>query len=216
MPLATERTTFTLDVAGRYTANTWQEAIDSTDTAKNSDARPFDFIVIGGGTFGCVLANHLFNLDATRSHRILVLEAGPFVLTEHVQNTPMLNTGETWAVPWNSDSPQSWNAKFPGLAFNIGGRSLFWGGWAPEFIDSELPSALWPAEVKNDLTKPVLDVDNNGTKISYLHHAARQIGPCGQAAGSQCIDNLFRARDGGPWHRQQPVIGTDRVLVAGF
>lgn len=173
MSLGTERTSFSLDVAGRYVCNTWQEAMDSMDTSRNPGARPFDIIVIGGGTFGGVFASHLFDNDTLREHRILVLEAGPVALPEHAQNLPMLSTDELWGVPWNSDSPKGWNREFPGLAFAVGGRSLFWGGWSPYFIDSELGSA-WPSDVVNDLTKPVLTIA--GKPLSYLDHAAEQIG----------------------------------------
>ena len=167
-------TDFTRDIIGRYVCNGLDEALASTDRARHPDARPFDLIVLGGGTFGSVLASHLFNRDVTHTHRILVLEAGPVVFTEHVQNQPMLNTSEVWGVPWNSDSPKTWNQQFPGLAFCVGGRSLFWGGWSPYFIESELPSPPWPASVIKDLTQPVLQV---GTlRLSYLDEAARQIG----------------------------------------
>src|ERR1051325_4738812 len=99
MPLTTERTTFTLDVFGRYTCNTLSEALDSTKTSNDSDARPFDIIIIGGGTFGLAFASHLFNQDQRHQHRILVLEAGVFTFPEHFQDLPMLNTGEVWGVP---------------------------------------------------------------------------------------------------------------------
>jgi len=40
----------------------------------------FDVIVIGGGSFGGVLAHRLFQLDSRlRQHRILVLEGGCLV-----------------------------------------------------------------------------------------------------------------------------------------
>jgi hypothetical protein len=167
-------TDFTRDVIGRYVCNGFDEALASTDRSRHPDARPFDLIVLGGGTFGPVLASHLFTRDVTHAHRILVLEAGPVVFTEHVQNQPMLSTNEVWGVPWNSDSPKGWNQQFPGLAFCVGGRSLFWGGWSPYFIDSELPSPPWPAGVVEDLTQPVVPV---GTRqLSYLDEAAEQIG----------------------------------------
>jgi choline dehydrogenase-like flavoprotein len=181
MPLATERTTFSLDVPGRYTCNTLAEALDSTKTAKDPkkgppdpDARDFDIIVIGGGTFGLAFASHLFNQDQRHQHRILILEGGLFTFPEHFQDLPMLNTGEVWGVPWNSDSPQPQDQVFPGLAYCVGGRSVFWGGWSPRFIDSELPSPPWPASVVNDLTQPVLNV--GGKAISYLDQAAEEVG----------------------------------------
>lgn len=172
-------TAFTFDVLGRYGCNTWDEAINSANKSKHPDARPFDLIVIGGGSFGAVLAAHLFFRDRTHAHRILVLEAGPMVLPEHVQNLPPSfnppgkgNAGTVWGQPWNSDSPANFNQGFPGLAFCIGGRSVFWGGWSPYFIDSEVTDPSWPGDVVTDLMTKVLA---NGTE-SYLDEAARQIG----------------------------------------
>src|SRR5437899_9069362 len=172
---SSQRTDFSLDVMGRYVCNGLDEAIRSTDRTFDPDAKQFDYIVIGGGSFGSVFASHIFNLDQTRSHRILVLEAGPFLFPEHVQNLPPpLNTTEVWAVPWNSDSPKPWNREFPGLAFCLGGRSLFWGGWSPYFIDSEITSPPWPATVRRDLMTAVLPT--GAATQSYLDHAADQIG----------------------------------------
>ena len=117
MALVTERTSFTLDVLGRYTANIWQEVIDSQDQALDSHARPFDIFIVGGGTFGTALASRLFTNDHTHARRILLIEAGPLALPEHVQNLPSFGTGEVWGVPWNSDSPQPQDRIFPGLAY---------------------------------------------------------------------------------------------------
>lgn len=172
--VTTPSTPFTLDIAGRYVCNTLDEALASTDRTADPDARSFDIIVIGGGTFSAAFACHLFNHDRMHVHRILVLEAGPMALPEHVQNVPMLSTNETWGVPWNSDSPKAWNQRFPGLAFNVGGRSLFWGGWSPYFLDSEVHSPPWPANVVRDLMTPVLPAAN--PDHSYLDDSARQIG----------------------------------------
>ncbi|HEX7979736.1 MAG TPA: family 16 glycoside hydrolase [Gemmatimonadaceae bacterium] len=172
-PSQTQTTPFTRDVVGRYVCNGLDEALAST--TGDPDARPFDHIVIGGGSFGTVLAARLARRDVTGAHRILVLDAGAYVYPEHVQNLPPgLDSGEVWGVPWNSDSPKSWNQRFPGLAYCLGGRSVFWGGWSPYFIDSELPAAEWPASVVHDLTQPV--VLTGGRLLSYLDHAADQIG----------------------------------------
>src|SRR5258706_3661361 len=93
MGLQAETTTFTLDNMGRFLCNTLQEAIDSTTVTVAGRSRGFDLIVIGGGTFGAVIASRLLLNDETHSRRILVLESGPFVLPEHFQNLPYLGGG---------------------------------------------------------------------------------------------------------------------------
>jgi hypothetical protein len=44
-------------------SNTFDEAQLSTDKGVRPDARPFDVIIIGGGSFGAALAQHVFNSD---------------------------------------------------------------------------------------------------------------------------------------------------------
>ncbi|MFO0889023.1 MAG: family 16 glycoside hydrolase [Isosphaeraceae bacterium] len=164
MPLGTENTTFSRDVFGRYICNTMQEALDST----TGGGKPFDVIVIGGGSFGGVIAHRLFQLDSRlRQHRILVLEGGPFVIPEHVQNLPTIGDvfAEVRRVPWQA-APASPNLGYDrggsGLAYCLAGRSLFFGGWSPQLTDSEL--AGWPAAVVKDL------------KDAHFNEARRQIG----------------------------------------
>ncbi len=174
-----QRTDFSLDVVGRYICNGWDEAVASQDATQFAGARPFDLIVIGGGSFGAAFASHAFHSDREHRHRTLVLEAGPFVFAEHVQNLPpqfwVTDVSGVWSTDvWNANSPQTFNSRFPGLAFCVGGRSVFWGGWAPYLTDSEFASALWPPNLVNDLTQPVLSVA--GTNLSYLEHAGEQIG----------------------------------------
>src|SRR4051812_24701347 len=127
--LTSEPTSFTLDNMGRFLCNTLQEALESAAQTVAGRRRDFDVIVIGGGTFGAVVAEHLFISDATRSRRILVLEAGPFVLPEHVQNMPFLGGAPDLRVPWLNHPALNYS----GLIFAIGGRSLTWGGWSPSF-----------------------------------------------------------------------------------
>ena len=162
-----QTTDFTRDVLGRYLCNGFDEAAASGAT------RPFDTIVIGAGAFGAVVAQHLFHSDQQRTHRILVLEAGPFVVPDHVQNLPVLGLdvpdpaggdpgprNEVWGIPWLTDV----EGGSVGLAYCVGGRSLFWGGWSPNLLEEETPSPPWPAAVLADL------------KGGYLQSAADQLG----------------------------------------
>jgi hypothetical protein len=151
--------------------SSFSEAVQSMKREARPDARPFDIIVLGGGTFGAIVAQHLFDRDRKHSHRILVLEGGPFVLPDfvlpdYVQNLLMLGfklppptsfkelkrikhygLGKSregvWRLPWYS------KVSCPGLAYCIGGRSLFWGGWAPRPLESEMPG--WPSTVVAEL-----------------------------------------------------------------
>jgi choline dehydrogenase-like flavoprotein len=165
-------TDFSKDVLGRYICNGLDEALRST--SGRPDARPFDIIIVGGGSFGGAAAQHLLYNDLFHNHRILVLEAGPLLFTEHVQNLPTIGLvapgpttvdpgvprAEVWGLPWRTDVPLG----FPGLAYCIGGRSVFFGGWSPQLLDAEMPANLWPSPVVQDL--------NN----TYFAQAAEQIG----------------------------------------
>jgi choline dehydrogenase-like flavoprotein len=156
--LTSEPTSFTLDNMGRFLCNTMQEALDSAAQTVAGRRRDFDVIVIGGGTFGAVVAEHLFINDATHSRRILVLEAGSFVLPEHVQNMPFLGGAPDLRVPWLNHPALNYS----GLIFAIGGRSLTWGGWSPELLDVEM--AAWPKTTRDAL------------RTRYFAEASRQIG----------------------------------------
>lgn len=207
-----QKTDFTHDTLGRYICNGLDEALRSSDPnalrldgSPQSDARPFDIIVIGGGSFGPVAAAHLFAQDKTHSHRILVLEAGSFLLTEHVQNLPMLGLhppgpigfdpgvprAEVWGLPWVSNDQPG----FPGLAYCVGGRSLYFGGWSPQLLDTarhtETPRDRWPAGVVDDLNSRYFGeaAGQIGTDVTNdfidgpLHRALRQQLAAGIKAG---------------------------------
>src|SRR4051812_10254930 len=169
-------TTLARDVVSRYVCNTLEEARQST---LGPAGRPFDVIVLGGGSFGPIFAQHLLNRD--RTHRILVLEGGPMFLPEHTQNLPMLGLNqpgavpsdpgprnEVWGYPWNTNVPGG----FVGLAYCVGGRSLYWGGWSPQLLNpAEMPPARWPAAVVAELNNAL----PNGSR-SYFRQAAEQLG----------------------------------------
>jgi choline dehydrogenase-like flavoprotein len=161
--ITSETTTFSLDNMGRFLCNTLQEAFDSAAETIAGRKRDFDVIVIGGGTFGAVVAEHLFMADTTRSRRILVLEAGPFVLPEHFQNMPFLGGAPDMRVPWLNHPALNYS----GLIFAIGGRSLTWGGWSPELLDEEMTA--WPPTVRTALRPPA-------PAEGYFAAASRQIG----------------------------------------
>jgi hypothetical protein len=136
-PLTTD---FTRDTIGRFVCNGLDEALRSAPRSAlnpqgstRADARDFDIVVVGGGTFGSAIAEHMWFRDQALQHRILVPEGGPFLLSEHQQNLPLTridvpdktsikdlrdadNFGwdkpmkEVWGLLWHS------NQKFPGLA----------------------------------------------------------------------------------------------------
>jgi choline dehydrogenase-like flavoprotein len=193
-PLTSEMTTFTLDNMGRYLCNTLQEAVDSTGRNVAGRTRGFDVIVVGGGSFGSTVANGLFMRDATRSRRILVLEQGPFILPEHVQNLPFMGGDPAFTVPWVV-RPGS-DLGYAGLQYGVGGRSLTWGGWSPELLHDEPAGADegvtpqgndemagWPATVVADLQDRYFDEAGEQTGVNAtndfihgpLHQALRQM-----------------------------------------
>ena len=74
---------------------------------------------------------------------------------------------ETWGLPWES------NVVFGGLAYTLGGRSLYFGGWSPQYLDTEMhvtpvgaitADTLWPEPVVQDL------------KVRFFAEAAEQTG----------------------------------------
>ena len=186
--LGSETTSFSLDNMGRFLCNTLQEAVDGAAQTVGDQRRDFDVIVVGGGSFGSVVANGLFMKDKTRSRRILVLEQGPFVLPEHVQNLPWMGGDPGYRVPWVTRPGSDLN--YAGLLYGVGGRSLTWGGWSPEMLHDQNNDEMagWPASVINDLqSKYFLDAgDQIGTNSTndYI------FGPLHEAMRGQLFDGL--------------------------
>src|SRR5713101_8392212 len=156
-----QQTAFGYDVVPRYICNNWQEIA----AAQGPGAYPFDVVVIGAGMFGGYCAEKLYRLGARSALRILVLDAGAFLFQSHIQNLPEQLGGKVggpnylrmrddttgaqnviWGMPWIS------NELFPGLAYCVGGRSLFWGGWSPRLTADDL--ARWPQELSKFLLGP--------------------------------------------------------------
>jgi hypothetical protein len=153
-----QRTSFSIDVLGRFVCSTFEEATTNPD---------FDVVVIGAGMYGGYCAAKLFTESAVagRPLRVLVLEAGPFLVAEHGQNIPDLGLSNPFRPGLDTFSPAAqetrdlvwgigWrgNTGFPGTAYCVGGKSLYWGGWCPRLREPDL--AAWPAEARDYLTKP--------------------------------------------------------------
>lgn len=154
-----QQTAFSYDVLGRYICNNWQEVM----AAQGAGGYPFDAIVIGAGMYGAYCAEKLYRAGVVSALRILMLDAGAFLLPSHIQNLPQQLGGSVggpkylrsrddasgtqnviWGMPWIS------NEVFPGLAYCVGGRSLFWGGWSPALTADDL--ANWPSDLRTYLT----------------------------------------------------------------
>jgi choline dehydrogenase-like flavoprotein len=153
-PPDVQRTTLGVDVLGRFVCNAWDEA-----TAGGT--RHFDAIVIGAGMFGGYAAEKIYRWGAGNNLKVLVLDAGSFLVPTHLQNLPDIglyppdpmfpanDTGSArnvvWGMAWRSNVP------FIGQAYCVGGKSLYWGGWCPRLLASDL--AAWPPTVAQYLNQ---------------------------------------------------------------
>src|SRR5215211_8250221 len=78
-----QETTLGMDIVSRYHCNTWEEI-------SSNGGAPFDVIVIGAGMFGAYCAEKIYRAGEKRLLRVLVLDAGRHLVSEHAQNlSPM-------------------------------------------------------------------------------------------------------------------------------
>ncbi|MDJ0649286.1 MAG: GMC family oxidoreductase [Xenococcaceae cyanobacterium MO_188.B19] len=112
--------------------------------------KDFDFIIIGSGIGGGILADDL--ADRLKAQRILVLDAGSFIYPTHVYNIcriPNFEVARHFGVDnFNRAASESnYIGENPQLAF--GGRSVFWSGLIPDIQDWELE--FFPDNIRNEL-----------------------------------------------------------------
>jgi choline dehydrogenase-like flavoprotein len=154
-----QNTAFSIDALGRLVCNTW-------DAATLNGGPPFSTVVIGAGMYGAYCAAKIVRRDPAA--RVLVLDAGRFLVSEHVQNLANIGLNVAGAIPPAGDPgvarelvwglPWRGNVDFPGLAYCTGGKSIYWGGWCPRLTDGDL--AQWPSSTAQYLRDHYIDVES--------------------------------------------------------
>jgi Domain of Unknown Function (DUF1080)/GMC oxidoreductase len=181
-----QETTFGLDAFSRLVCNTIDEVAD----AQQQGGFAFDVVVIGSGMYGAFTAAKIYEgarrRPLERRPRVLVLESGPFLISEHFQNLTRMGPFFELVNRPVVDENQCFLSQIDyvggphqGMAPHhrcVGGKSLFWGGWAPPLSndDEQDDLAQWPQEVRDFLLSPegyALVARQIGTNVTadYVH-----------------------------------------------
>ena len=129
--------------------------------------RDFDFIIVGSGMGGGILADDLAD-RLGQNHRILVLDAGSFIYPTHVYNVsrvPNFSIADHFGVDNFTQNPtgKHFIGGKPQLA--LGGRSIFWSGLIPQAQDWELD--FFPDNVRQDLTSEYFNLAADRMNVSF-------------------------------------------------
>lgn len=133
----------------------------------DGNTKDFDFIIIGSGIGGGILADDLADRLGT-SHRILVLDVGSFIYPTHVYNISRI-PNDSVAPHFGVDnfkqlpSDSHFIGAKPQLCF--GGRSIFWSGLIPRAQSWEME--FFPDEVRQDLASQYFDLANIRMNASF-------------------------------------------------
>ncbi len=146
----------------------------------------YRILVLEGGPF--TLQEHMQDLPSMNLASPGPVQGDQTTLLDILPAPRMLNTGnalpatrtellmsgldkqtifENWGLPWKS------SIRFGGLAYCLGGRSLYFGGWSPRYLATEMEPA--PADpLKSGFPWPQVVVDD--LKTRYFLEGARQTG----------------------------------------
>jgi choline dehydrogenase-like flavoprotein len=116
-----------------------------------NEAKLYDAVIIGSGIGGGILADQLSDLNLD----VLVLEAGSYLFPSHIANLPRQHKigqfdKHVWGL-WDEFQVRNYvnapTSQYQGAqGFNLGGRSIFWGGLIPRMQSYEME--LWPQSIK--------------------------------------------------------------------
>lgn len=137
----------------------------TVEQIKGDNAKSFDVVVIGSGMYGSYIASKLYywghrkpGSEFEKKLKILILEAGPFIVHEHYENLPpKTNIFDRYRELPYMKSPYICHVHRAGASekyfgeitkhnYCVGGKSLTWGKWAPRLTEEALES--WPQEVR--------------------------------------------------------------------
>jgi len=145
--------------------------------------REFDYVVAGGGCVGTALTHTLLRC---RPHaRVLILEQGPVLIPEHIQNLPPRHRSlmdSSTAAPWRTSGDLDLASQVPYL----GGRASFWSGWTPRPGHAQLRA--WPQEVVDEL-----DLEWAHARRLLGVRTASSLGPRFGSLHDQLRHKVFRA-----------------------
>ena len=124
----------------------------------------FDFIVVGSGF--CCFSFLQKVLVKNPSAKVLILEKGDYILSDHFQNLPDQQfegqkLEQVEKFPWNitqlTKDGQYLNKGVHGQVPCFGGKSVFWSAWSPKPLEQDMPG--WPEEVKQAIARYFQDAE---------------------------------------------------------